>query len=424
MTLDYGYYPIEGVRPLDGSFIALNPVNCQWSKDRWQREFVFFKNLGMKTAVLNRAISKTNAYYQNCSLSGFNSTGNPIELIMSIADEMNLDIWLGLYESEEEWFTVNPTTLKDVLKKSVAVADDLHRIYQSHPSWKGWYIPEEIDNLNWISPDKQKKLIDKFLLPLTTHLNKLSPEKFILLSPSFNDRVRAPEEYGTWWNQVLAACPALSHLAVQDGIGVDHADWDTMPAYFHSLQIACQENHRTLWSDVELFNGVGFPEPASLGRITRQIKAVEPYVTGLLSWEFLDSLSPSAGWEQALRYSEYKDYLNGVHDTYLCNISRNKPKAQSGKPRPTTILDLGETFPHLASVWIYGPMGSSPAKVFVAQDNRKFKSLGITDEPRELIDGQGLCIIKSKGFAARYIKVETEVLPDNVIVFQDMDYND
>ena len=191
-------------------------------------------------------------------------TGEPIiAAILDSAATHGINIYMGLF-SDPDYFHALPLPLPDLTgylsslrTKSLDTARSFVARYGKHPAFHGWYLPEEIDDLNWQSPDRQQ-LLNTHLRRLRNGLKRLDRHKSAAVS-SFFTGAASPEAYAAFCKRLMDGADHL--LLVQDGLGTGRTDLCTTQKYHDMLHETAGHDRRLYWV-VELFNdelpGPGF----------------------------------------------------------------------------------------------------------------------------------------------------------------------
>ncbi len=319
----------NAVRGMDGGFIGIYQGDKKaWTAERWGKELGYLQSVGMNTAVISTAVYNTTAFYSGCSLAGSTTLDDTLTKILDYGDAHGMKFIIGLYAESSSWSQYGQTSsyLANLCKTSKKVCDDVWSQYSSRPSFAGWYIPQEIDNLNWTTEADRNTLVKNYLRPLSDYCRAKDSTKLVSEAPFYNDNLQSAADYGTWWNKTLADCTSLNLLIPQDGIGAAHADYTSIQSYFNAFKTACTTHHRVLWADIEAYESLSNQGPTSIGRLTTQINVVDPYVTGITCWEYYSCLSPLRALSCMTLYNHYDEYVNGV------NLA--KGKTYSALPAP------------------------------------------------------------------------------------------
>jgi len=313
---------------LHGAFYYISANQASWSTERWETELAWMRQAGMSIVIVASCADENTACYPT-QLPGRTPMGsNPLEKILSIADANAMEVHLGLVGSSKWWSDHSEEFLTSLAQDSIAVASELYALYGTHASLKGFYITEEIDNLNWIDETVRKRLVNAFLKPVSDHIKALNPALIVSEAPFYNVLFEQAEAHGLWWEKTLKDTPHLDLLMPQDGIGVEHGDLQAVVDYFQAYRKATEASGRTLWADVEVFDKESRPAP--MARIADQIATVSPFVEKMVIWEFGHYLAPGRSRESLELYLDYLNYRLG-HPLLGC-ISRGADYVFSATP--------------------------------------------------------------------------------------------
>jgi len=324
-------------RKMDGAFIGIYQGDKKaWSTERWRKELEYLHYVGMDTVIISTAVYNTTAFYPNCSISGTTTLDTTLTRILDITDSLGMSVIIGLYGESSSW-SVNgqtPSYLTKLNNNSKKVADDLWSLYGSRTSFKGWYIQQEIDNLNWQTETDRTNLVQYYFRPISDYCRAKNTTKWVCEANFFNDNLQSAADYGTWWKKTLADCTSLNLLIPQDGIGADHATYTTVSSYFNALRTACTTYNRLMWADIEAYESISNQGPTTIGRLTTQINVVSSYVSGITNWEYYSCLSPLNTLSTMSLYNKYDEYANGT------NLSKGRSYTVSPTPH-TSYPDSG-----------------------------------------------------------------------------------
>ena len=196
-------------RKMDGAFIGIYQGDKKaWSTERWRKELEYLHYVGMDTVIISTAVYNTTAFYPNCSISGTTTLDTTLTRILDITDSLGMSVIIGLYGESSSW-SVNgqtPSYLTKLNNNSKKVADDLWSLYGSRTSFKGWYIQQEIDNLNWQTETDRSNLVQYYFRPISDYCRAKDTTKWVCEANFFNDNLQSAADYGTWWKKTLADC--------------------------------------------------------------------------------------------------------------------------------------------------------------------------------------------------------------------------
>ncbi len=197
-------------------------------------------------------------------------TGQPfIQTLLDAAVQQGIVIFVGLFSDPGFFQSLDlkkeelDRSLSTLQKKHLNTAIKFDNRYGRHPAFGGWYLPEEIDDLHWQSPQR-KKLFHKHLDRMNDGLLTLHEKKPVALSAFFSGAL-SPRKFALFCREILDGSDNL--LLVQDGLG-GRMDMATTQKYHDSLDSLLGEDKRIFWV-LELFND-DLPGPAFRG------SAIEP----------------------------------------------------------------------------------------------------------------------------------------------------
>lgn len=312
--------------PLQGTFIQLNSAHRHWMEDDWKRLFNDFQSLGLSQLILQWTVYEDTVFY--LSAEERDKGTPPLEAILQRADAAGLRVRVGLVYDPQYWEKIGQrgiasvsAYLRQLRYRSLRTARELLPRLIAHPSFCGWYIPEEIDDVNWLEPERRQVLFEHFA-ELTAALRELAPQAEIALS-GFSNANTSPLAFEKFYRGLLQATTAEVVL-LQDGIGVQKLDLENLELYLAAMRRAVDAHGRDLQVVVELFQQVeGQPLddqpfkaiPAPLGRIRRQIELASEYSTaGVMAFSVPDYMSSSAGPEAQRLLQHYLKTFSAVEN--------------------------------------------------------------------------------------------------------------
>ena len=301
--------PVPGQPPeFSGTFLQLLPdIHKNWTTSQWKTLFSRFKALGLRQLII-----QWSAYNDEKSFPFKSQEPTPfaeLETIFKLADEFNISILAGLnYDSAywrrigQERHTVN-NYLEALREKNVQLAHTLANSFRRHPSFSGWYITEEIDDVNWNSAAQRENLIG-YLQPLTSQLRLITPNKTIAIS-GFSNAALKPVALTELWREILAKT-SIDTVLFQDGIGANKLTLTQLPDYLNAVYSAAKSNQKHFKVVIEVFKQTaGFPldkkefkaAAAPLERVLKQMQIASAYSPALLAFSIPEYMTPEAAGE-------------------------------------------------------------------------------------------------------------------------------
>ena len=303
---------------ISGSFIQIwNSDGCkcgQWSQNEWEIQMQKMKEVCMDKLVIQYGFYHDNAWYSPSSATFKTYQNNTLNNILSAANNKNIDIYIGLY-FDETWNTADKSinaTYANLLTKHQTVIDETYQLFKSNPYFKGWYIPQEINDLEWKSVNN-RNLLANWLQSISIYAKAKDANKKIMIAPYFGPNQPA-DVLETWYNQLLLIAKDIDIVAPQDGVGTTTKDIDTdIPLYFNAIKNACNTNQVEFWATIESFqqttgwpidNGSFTAIPADINRIKKQVNEVSQFSNSLLQFEW-GYLQPNLNVATTKLYNDY-----------------------------------------------------------------------------------------------------------------------
>lgn len=309
-----------------GSFIQPG-VTADWTYSDWLEELEYLDEAGNEFVILNwTAEAKTSETIYPTSMSGWTQdsryTGDPVEDLLDAADSLGMDVQLGL-ASHDDWYTyrANDATWLDALfEASRDVASDLYTTYGSHPSFAGFYEPNEMENCNFQSPTQISRMAD-VLQENADHVHGLAGGLLYTFAPALWPEAWCSQNYATnfaaWeatWDGILSQAD-IDYLMVQDGLGAPFRSVPATVTWFQDMAGVVAGHPATeLWADIETFDVVSsspwYAQPMPIAEVVDHMKAIDPYVSGIVTFSYDHYQSPKIVMGKTDLYHEtYLDYL-------------------------------------------------------------------------------------------------------------------
>jgi hypothetical protein len=291
---------------LSGTFIQLLEQHGRWDDAQWDELFQTLNSIGIRELIVQWSVLDGAAYY---SSRAFRPVANaPLEKLLAQADRFGMSVLTGLAHDSDYWSNIQAgpeaaaAFLAKLRSRSIRAANELSPIVKRHPSFHGWYIPEEVDDINWRLPEARNILIEH-LSALAKELRRLAPQETLAVS-AFSQAQSSPQAYQQFWEEMLRAAPVTA-VFFQDGVGVNKLELDELPLYLRALRAAADNNGRLVQVVVELFRQTGGPPidnsvfravPGSPDRIRAQLRLAAEYSTGgIIGFSVPEYMSPLGG---------------------------------------------------------------------------------------------------------------------------------
>jgi hypothetical protein len=311
--------PHPGPAPrLQGTFLQLTEAHGDWQPGDWARLFGYFKELGLSQLVIQWTVYGDLAFFPS---SAYRQVPRPpLFTLLQMADAAGLKVWVGLTQDPAFWEKISREPhLVDVYLRRVrlldeALARELAPQLQGHPCFRGWYLTEEIDDVNWREAPARTALFG-FLRDLSTLLHQLTPGTRVAVSGFANGRTD-PRTFARFWQALLGAA-AIDVVFLQDSVGAGKLQLEELPPYLQAMRQATRAQSRDLQVVVELFRQLSEKpfraQPASWEQVARQLELDAPYSPGgLLAFSVPEYMSPLGGPKAKQLFQAYLHYLKST----------------------------------------------------------------------------------------------------------------
>jgi len=303
---------------LSGTF--LQPLNetRAWSREQWLGQFEQLRQLRLSRLIIQWVESDGTKFYESET-----ALSPPVlQTILDLAAQTNIQVMVGLLHDSAYWQAVGRDAgqVREYFatreSRTVSVINAVLPIVSAHRSFGGWFMTEEIDDINWQEPARAG-VLQSYLHRVTGYLRLVTPEAAIAIS-GFANSNSSPARLRSFWQDLLSAVPAIGIVMFQDGIGAHKLTLDRLPAYFASLRAATRYTERRLWSVVELFEQTaGTPLDAGpfaavaapFPRVIEQIQLGAGYATELIAFSAFDYMLSSASASARTLKTSYSAYL-------------------------------------------------------------------------------------------------------------------
>ena len=319
----------RGARPrcvasagLDGSFLQLTRADALRPRADWERLFADMAAVGVKQLFVQWTWADGVAFYA-AEAAGPDDVA-VLDLLFELAEAHGMRVWLGLAHDAGWWAGIDrsrPVADVEVFLArrrlaNVVVASALAPQAARRTSFAGWYVPDEIDDKNWLGAQRSALIAD-YLTELGTALVPLVPGAQIAVS-GFAQGWSTPEQVVALWSAILARAP-VGLLLFQDGIGAGKLTLDELTIYLPLLRRVTDVAGKQLGVVVELFaqgpSGPGTAPafaavPATLARIERQLALAQRWASGpRVGFSVPNYMSDFTGAPAASLYADYRRWI-------------------------------------------------------------------------------------------------------------------
>jgi hypothetical protein len=250
---------------LSGTFLQLLTEHRTWREEQWVRLFDAFRRLRLSQVILQWVISDGQPFF---AADPAGVVRSPLQMILELGETTNIQVIVGLVHDSDYWLRISQPSA--VLAKYLASRESrivqlvtaIAPLARRHRSFAGWFLNEEIDDINWQEP-AATAVLHSYLHRVSDYLRLALPGAPVAIS-GFSNAHGTPAQLEVFWRELLSAAPGIGTVLFQDGIGVRKLTLENLPRYLRALRAATDATERRLWSVVELFEQTG-GEPLDAG---------------------------------------------------------------------------------------------------------------------------------------------------------------
>ena len=291
-----------------------NPALERFKAEDWRKKVREISELGMEYIVVMATALYEKCYFKSSvfPMAEIPCT-DPIEELLCEADACGIKVFLGNgFYGDWRRASYNIKS-REVIDLSFRAMDELTALYGAHPSFYGWYFPDETCIILRYSKDFMK-----YVNLCSSRCHEITPDKKTLIAPYGTNLVYANNRF----IRQLAELD-VDFVAYQDEVGVKKTKVDSTKRLFEKLRVAHDKAGRSeLWADIELFDFEGMVYksaliPAPFERVKKQIENVSLYADKILGYQYLGIMNPPdsgafAGHKDSVKL--YQDYLSYIKE--------------------------------------------------------------------------------------------------------------
>lgn len=273
--------------------VYYTPVVRTFTDEQWRAKIREMKELGMTYLTLLCSSlcysDRAEAYFPTDLYPAPADFGckNPIETLLDEADKQGMKVFLSVGYYGDCYHAYENMISAEVQARAFKAMEQLTALYGHHPSFFGWYLPDEVG----INPNYPPEFIH-YVNSYAAFAHSLDKTKKMFIAPYGTRKVITDDRY----IRDLEALDA-DFVAYQDEVGVRKSTPDETGAFFEALRKAHDKAGRSaLWADVETFTFEGdtYRSPliaADADRLYRQLAAVSDYVDEILVYSYLGMMN-------------------------------------------------------------------------------------------------------------------------------------
>lgn len=260
-----------------------NPAFQTMKRGQWEELVQEMAGFGLEYLVLLSVAQDVKTFYPSRKFEPFGmAEGDLVEILLAACDRVGVKVFMpndyfGRWDDTREMFSD-----REVIRRRDYATEEVFSRYSHHPSFYGWYLPNEAATLPYFS--------DEFIGYVNYNrklFRSLSGDKPLLIAPYGTCRAKADDRYARQLEQM-----DVDILAFQDEVGVEKTTSARTPEFYENLRkIHDKVGNRALWADVEVFRFEGQVYhsallPAPVERVRKQLDAVTPFVDRILIYEY------------------------------------------------------------------------------------------------------------------------------------------
>ncbi len=304
---------------LSGTYIQLWRVHRTWSAEDWNRLFGYFSRLHLSQLVIQWSSYDDNPFYTTAGGQAGMSPGVVAELL-DRADSAGIKVWVGLSYSSSYWQAVknDPVLVRVLLQRmrlqATKTAESLVPLTARHRSFAGWYVPEEVDDVNWNGIERRPLLIEH-LRELRSDLSRLTPGTKVAIS-GFSSAHLSSGALVSFWGEIIASAP-FDRVFFQDGIGAHKIALAALAGTLGALRTALKQTGCSLCVTVETFEQESGENsesrfravPAPFDRLISQMTIAARYSQcDLMAFGIPEYMSPFGGEAARSLFEKYCEH--------------------------------------------------------------------------------------------------------------------
>ena len=303
--------------PIKATFldeISWDIPHQNWGVKEWDQDFKAMKRMGINTVVMIRAglgkwitapfktlVGKENVYYPSVDL---------VEMFLTLSDKYKMNFFFGMYDSGKYW---QEGLFQKEIDLNLMLIDEVWEKYGKHPSFKGWYLSQEIS--------RRTKNMSRIYAEVGKHAKAVSGNLTTMVSPYIHgvktdqvmsgDKALTVREHEEEWNEILGNVRgAVDILAFQDG----QVDYHELYDYLVVNKKLADKYGMQCWTNIESFDRdmpIRFL-PIKWEKLLLKLDAARRAgMENAITFEFSHFMSPNSAYLQAGHlYHRYCEHFN------------------------------------------------------------------------------------------------------------------
>jgi len=306
------WFEFQHLLPLEGKY--WDPALKKFTAAQWKQLIKEISGVGFEYLVLQEIALDGKTFYPSAIAPKFElGCEDPLEAVLSAADEVGIKFFIG----NDFWDDVHKGEflMKDpgIRKLRARAMEEVAGKYSHHPSFYGWYFPNEA----YLMPYFDEAFIE-YVNDCARVAKTLMPAAVNLIAP-YNIKAEVSDKKFVRQLERMN----IDIIAYQDGVGVAQTKLGEPARYFEHLYKAHQQASRArIWADIELFyfeeKTHGNLLPADFKRILQQMEDISPFVDKILCYQYQGQMNKPGSavyaghpsQESVRLYEQYRQWLD------------------------------------------------------------------------------------------------------------------
>jgi len=287
-----------------------------WGEREWNTDFAHMKKVGIDTVILIRSGYKRWVTYPSRVLEKKEHVYPPVtdlvDLFLRLSEKHSMQFFFGLYDSGKYWISGDYVSEVELNKQ---VIEEVWNAYGHYPSFKGWYITQEVSR-------RTLGIIDIYAR-LGHHCKQVSGGLPTLISPYVDGRKQVSQysteilrsqaittqEHENEWDEIMDGIKnSVDIVAFQDG----QVEYDELPEFLHINKRLADKHGLQCWTNTESFDRdmpIKFL-PIKWDKLKLKLEAAaRAGIEQAITFEFSHFMSPQSAYLQAGHlYNRYLEY--------------------------------------------------------------------------------------------------------------------
>lgn len=286
------------------SFFQPTDAQKAWSQHKWDRLLGDWRALGLESLVL-----QWSRYGEVDFSSGETGPYNALlDRIFRAAQAHDIQLTLGLKYDPDFWERIEGSVSHRAVyfeQRRMERAQLLEGLahYARHPNFAGWYLSDEIDDLNWRGSVRRAQLI-AYLKTARQQISRHSPHPVSI--SSFANGDLPADNWASFWQEVLGQS-GIDQLYFQDGLGVGKLEPAEVTLYLESMMqmpFAAAGNLTVITELLEHDEQKGF-RATSWTRLRQNMRLPAQWGLKAAAFAYHPYLNPREGKAAARLYRDY-----------------------------------------------------------------------------------------------------------------------